>query len=511
MLFINPAIDNATQPKVVRKFTYACFPTSIGFLASYLRQHNKAEVRVLDEQIIDLSNSILESELGRLKYPKVVGIPNLTPTTKKVIQLTRQIKKIDPKATIILGGIHPTVLPKEVLENSSADIVVRGEGELTLSELYDCLKNERDYSVLKGISYKKGSEIRHNPNRELINNLNDLPSLAYDLFEDNLSSYSDFGTIISSRGCPFDCIFCSQRAISGHSYRFYSAARVLNEIKLLVDKYRQKKIWFVDDSIATNKKRLYELLDVIKESGYHRKVAFIGTARGNDLTYEMLERLKDCNFVSLAFGIETGSERLMKIINKRELVEDNIRAIKMCEDAGILADASLIFGLPTETRKERYDTLKLMCRLPLDGARFNIAVPYPGTPLYRMAKDENRLHVHKDWVNCCNQYYLEGNDLPYVPKRNHGMVLIFDTMLANLVFNLRPATLYKMLFKSPLSGGGVLSLPKKWYMNPSFLFSLIVFFYIVAKRLLCLSVKLAFLVLSGKNEESRENSGVKND
>lgn len=131
MLFINPTIDKITQPKIVKKFTYACFPTSISFLASYLLQRNKGEVRVIDEQIVELSKDRLENELNKLKHPKIVGIPNLTPTTKRVIELTREIKSIDPKATIILGGIHPTILPKDVLMKSKADIVVRKEGELT--------------------------------------------------------------------------------------------------------------------------------------------------------------------------------------------------------------------------------------------------------------------------------------------------------------------------------------------------------------------------------------------
>jgi anaerobic magnesium-protoporphyrin IX monomethyl ester cyclase len=492
MLFINPAVDQNSQPKITRKFTYATFPTSIGFLAAYLRAKNNDDVRILDEQIVKLSIDRLESELSKLKYPKIVGIPNLTITTNRVLKLTKEIESIDPNITVIIGGIHPTVLPKETLENSLADIVVRGEGEVTLSELYECLKNGKSYQDVKGISYRKGSEIIHNPDRELIGDLDELPPFPYDLFEKDIEYYGDFGTVISSRGCPFDCIFCSQRAISGKSYRYYSVPRIIDEVKLLVDRYGQKKIWFMDDNFAINKRRLFELLDGIIDSGYHKKVAFIAQTRGKEISHEILEKLKACNFISMAFGVETGSERLMKILNKNELVEDNIRAIKMTSESGIITDGSFIFGLPSETREERYQTLKLACGLPLDGARFNIAIPYPGTQLYDIAKRENRLNIHSDWSNCCNQYYLQGDDLPYVSPGTDSLVLIFDTIIANLTFNLRPSILYKTLFKSPLAGGGVISLPDKWYLKPDKLLSFFVFFYLVFKRIVTIYLKILF-------------------
>lgn len=492
MLFINPAVDRSSQPKITRKFTYATFPTSIGFLAAYLRANNNDKVRILDEQIVELSRQRLECELSKLEHPKIVGIPNLTITTNRVLQLTKEIKSIDPGITVIIGGIHPTVLPRETLEGSRADIVVRGEGEVTLSELYGRLKDGASYGDVKGISYRKGDEIVHNPDRELIGDLDALPPFPYEMFEKDIEYYGDFGTVISSRGCPFDCIFCSQRAISGKSYRYHSVPRIIDEVKLLAGRYNQKKIWFMDDNFAINKRRLFELLDGIMASGYHKKVAFIAQTRGKEITREILERLKACNFISIAFGVETGSERLMKLLNKNELVEDNIRAIKMTHEAGILTDGSFIFGLPTETRQERYQTLKLACSLPLDGARFNIAIPYPGTRLYEIAKKEERLNISADWSNCCNQYYLQGDDLPYAPSGTDRRVLILDTIIANLTFNLRPYVLYKMLFKSPLSGGGVISLPKKWYLKPDKLLSFLAFFYLVFKRIAVICIKVLF-------------------
>jgi len=493
MLFINPAVDKGSQLLIVKKFTYATFPTAIGYLCGYLRKKYNDDPQILDEQIYDLTYERLKLELSKLKHPRVVGIPNLTVTTKRVVELTKIIKGINPEITIVVGGIHPTVLPEEILTQSRADIAVRGEGELTLGEIYNCIKDKKSYKEISGISYKENSEIIHRPNRELIKNIDEIPPFPYELFEDNIKYYSDFGTVISSRGCPFDCIFCSQRAISGKSYRYHSVARILGEVELLIEKYQQKKIWFMDDNFAIDKKRLFELLDGIISKGFHKKTAFIAQTRGKEINRDIVKKLKECNFISLAFGVETGSERLMKLINKSELVQDNIRGIEMTHEAGILTDGSFIFGLPTETRDDRYKTLKLACSLPLDGARFNIAVPYPGTQLYQIAKQENRLNVTQDWQNCCNQHYLQSNTLPYVPINTHPEVLIFDTILANLTFSLKPSTIYKMLFKSPLSGGGVISLPKRWYLKPALIYSYFSFFCIVFNRIITIAIAIIFL------------------
>ncbi|MDD5136488.1 MAG: radical SAM protein [Candidatus Omnitrophica bacterium] len=499
MLFINPVASSITQPKIVRKFTYASFPTSIGFLAASLIRNNKDNVRIIDEQVIELSKGSLGGELDRLAHPRMVGIPNLTSTTKRLFELVRMIKDMDPGVTVVLGGIHPTVLPEDVLMRSGADIVVRGEGELTVSELYECLKNEKDYSGLKGISYRRDTKVFHNPGRELIRDLDTLPPVAYELFEENIAHYTDFGTLLTSRGCPYNCIFCSQRAVAGNLYRFHSAGRILEEIGRLVDKYDQKKIWFVDDTIAVNKERLYKLLDGIIEKGYHKKTAFKGTIRGDQVTYDLLERLKAANFAAINIGVETGSDRLMKLIDKKEAVEDNIKAIKMCREAGILTDTTLIFGLPSETRKERYDTIKMMNSLPVDAARYNLAMPFPGTRFFEIAEKEGRLHIHKDWTNFSSQYYMSGDDVPYVPANTSSAVLTFDIIFANIAFYLRPAVIYKTFFNRFLAGGGgAFSLPKRWYLDPKTLLIFLQFAAILIKRIVIVSFNAAISVLTKK-------------
>lgn len=490
MLLINPAISKETQPLSVKKFTYASFPMGLGYIAAYLRENSKANVVLIDEQLSPLTEKVLKSKISDMDGPRIIGISCLTGTAKRAFEVTHQIKRIDPEIMIVMGGIHPTALPEDTLKKSAADIVVRGEGEKTLNQLYSVIENNGDLKDVKGITYKFGNKIFHNASRDLIKDLEDIPPFPYDLFADHIDRYKDFGTIISSRGCPFHCIFCSQRLISGHSlYRFLPAHRIIEKIKLLVDKYQQKKIWFIEDSFTINKKRLFSLLEEIIASGYHHKTSFLTVSRGREITWDMLMKLKEANFVSIAFGVETGSERIMSLIKKKETVEDNVRAIKLTHKAGILADASLIMGLPTETREERKASSILARSLPLDGARFNIAVPYPGTELCEIAKKENRLLTLDNWSNYSNQHYLISDSIPYAPIGTKRIELVYDTLIANLLFNLRPKILLKTFFTSPLSGGGVLSLPSKWYLSPKTVFSLFQFAFLLGKRYFTIFVK----------------------
>jgi len=482
MLLIQPMVNEESQPKMVKEFTYASFPNSIAYLACYVMEKNKASVKILDEHIEFLSPERLEQEIRDIQGPKIIGITCVTVTFRRVVELTQLIKKIDSSVLVLIGGIHPTALPEETLYKTAADIVVRGEGEETLSELYRLFQEGKDVNGIQGISCRDNGGYKHNPPRPIIENLEEIPPFPFHLFEKHIDKYKDFGTIFSSRGCPFDCVFCSQRLISGKRYRFLPNHRIMAEIKLLVDKYKQTKIWFIDDNFTINKRRMFALLDDIIASGYHKKVCFIAQTRGKDITWESLVKMKEANFVSIAYGMETGSERLMKLLDKGETVQDNINAVKMTHKAGLLTDASFICGLPTETKEEREMSSKLARTLPLDGARFNVAIPYPGTKFYQIAKKENRICQMEDWSNFSNQHYMQANTIPYAPEGTAKIELIFETLMINLRFTLRPKILFKMLFTSVLSGGGVISLPPRWYFKPRVVVALMMFGWWIMRR-----------------------------
>ena len=493
MLFINPTVHPDTQPEAFRPFIYSSFPTAIGYLAAYLREKHKDKVIIHDEQICLLSEKHLKKEIEKIEGPKIVGISCLTSTAKRAYELTHSIKKIDPEIVVVMGGIHTTAVPEECLKKTSADIIVRGEGEETLSEIYAAVRGKGNFKTIKGISYKENGNLVHNPGRENIKDLETIPPFPYDLFENNIEHYRDFGTIISSRGCPFNCIFCSQRLISGQRYRVLPNYRVVNKIKLLVDKYNQTKIFFCDDTFTINKKRTFSLLDDIIASGYHKKACFIIESRGKEIEWDLLMKLKEAHVVSIAFGLEVGSERVMATLNKGETVEDNVRAVKLTHRAGIAADASLIMGLPTETKEDLRLTSNLARKIPLDGARINVAIPFPGTAFYRIAQEEGRLNIKEDWANCSNQHYLSSDNVPYTPVGMNGSELAYEVLMANLRYTLRPKIILKMLFSPFMVGGTVLSVKKRWYASPGMWYAVIKLGLFLAKRSTMIVLKGGFL------------------
>jgi radical SAM superfamily enzyme YgiQ (UPF0313 family) len=203
--------------------------------------------------------------------------------------------------------------------------------------------------------------------------------------------------------------------------------------------------------------------------------------RGDNISEEILDAAKAANFKMISFGLETGNESLMKIINKGETVEDIVKAIRMTDRKGIAAATTIIFGLPTETRKDRWDTMRLTNSLPLSSVRFNTLTPYPGTPIYEKLKAENKVFVKKDWANFAVQYMWEGDDLPYVPDNTNRYELMFDTMYANLSFYLSFSGIKRMM-KSSFAGGNVVTIDYKWYRLPKVLYRLLLVFFYLSRR-----------------------------
>jgi anaerobic magnesium-protoporphyrin IX monomethyl ester cyclase len=397
ILLINPAINPSSQRKIINAIINTTFPTSLGVLAAFLEQKSFHPVRIIDEQLEFIEDDMLPGILNSLEAPRIVGLSVLTINSKRAYALAGKIKKIDPKSIVVLGGIHPTVVPEEALSYDGVDVVVRGEGEETLSEMVQLATCGKDYSNIAGISLKKNGAIVHNPDRPMIQDLDTIPPFPYHLFEKDREKYPSFAGVITSRGCPYNCIFCSSRSVSGKKYRYFSVERVISEIKLLINKYGQRTIWMMDDNIAGNRMRFLQLLDAIKKAGLHKEANFYGSMRGDNLTDEILDKSKEANFQMIAFGMETGSELLMNLINKGETVKQVTDAIEKTEKKGITAATTIIFGLPGETRKDRWDTIKMVRTLSLSSVRFNILTPYPGTPVYEMLKKRGEIRFMIPW------------------------------------------------------------------------------------------------------------------
>ncbi|MBA4372539.1 MAG: hypothetical protein C0402_06710 [Thermodesulfovibrio sp.] len=464
VLLINPRVGESSQNKRINALINITFPTSLGVLAGYLMGSGIHEVNIIDEQIDPLDGDSLSASITTMRKPRIIGLSVLTLNCGRAYELAGMIKAVDPEVLIVFGGIHPTVMPEEVLGNNNVDVVVRGEGEETFKELVHLVIAGKDFSTIPGISCRTDAAIQHNADRPLLEDLDVIPPFPYYLFERNLPKYPNFSGVFGSRGCPYSCTFCSSRSISGRKYRYHSIQRVISECTTLIRKYKQKSVFLMDDNISVNKRHFMGLCDAIIQAGLHKEAYFFGSMRGDNATDEILDYALRANFRIIGYGLETCSEKLMKVINKGETVEEVISAIKRTAEKGMHAYTTIIFGLPTETREDRWAAIRKVRSLPLSSVRFNTLVPYPGTPAYNMLASEGKLLIKKNWENFGVQYMWESDDIPYVPDSNDRLELIFDTMFANLSYYLSVKGL-KLLLTQSLAGGAVIKLSDKWYLS----------------------------------------------
>ncbi len=465
MLLINPQRSREDQLGSFADYVPLNVPFSLGFLAGYMIKFGK-KVHVIDEEVTPLTMEMLEEYVKGSEGPPIFGVTALTANFSHGLEIAGRIKERFKDGYVVFGGIHPTIMPDEVLKSGACDIVVRNEGEATMTVLYDILKSGGDYSHVPGISFMADGAPKHNEQGELVE-MADVPVFPYHLFEGHKDRYN-FGFLTTSRGCPYECIFCSQRSITGKSYRYSPVEIVVETLDLLINHYGQKALIFSDDNFVVGKKRVRELCAAIVEHGFHKKASFMCQVRGDSMNEEVLKHLKAANFTGLSFGIETASDRLMGILKKAETVQDNVDGITLARKHGFKVTGTFILGLPTETREERLAAYKLARSLKLDYVRFNNATPYPGTELYEIARREGRLNLGKDWTNlnaCGTLTGGEMKDLAYVPTTCTQEELMSSVFWHNVFYSVRPVRIFKMLFDKSTDTAGWFAMPDLWYLK----------------------------------------------
>jgi len=467
MILINPYYDRAKKLGIFARYVPLSVPMGIGALAGYLLQQGK-QVKILDEHLALITAEVLDDCIRDISEPYIFGISCVSAGIGRGYALAKIIKTKYPDSKVIMGGIHPTVLPQEALDTGFVDIVVRGEGEQIMDILYGMLKAGQDYSRLEGISFRDDAgHIVHNAPAKLPD-INSLPPFPYHLFAEHKEKY-DLGFAISSRGCPYNCIFCSQRAINGRLYRYMPPEKIIDGLDLLINKYEQARVNFHDDNFVVNKERTKRLCELICSRNLHKKAGFGCQTRGDAIDRDVLSYLKAANFTAIDIGFETASERLMALLNKGEKVQDNIKAAKLLQAFGFQISTAFILGLPTETREERWQAYRLAKELKLNYVRFNNATPYPGTRLYEIAKEENGLNIEENWsnLNACGTL-IDGpfskTKLAYVPATTTERELRKDILRINLFFSLNPRRVFGLLFRGGAPGWMVF--PKRWYFSP---------------------------------------------
>lgn len=355
--------------------------------------------------------------------PHIVGITANTPQVKQAWRTARAIKEVTD-VPVVLGGPHVSVLPEESCEKPYVDIVVRGEGEDSwidickrleqflqdqpayCSEAFFHPENEI-FAHCFGITYRTSDgQIHNNPDRASIADLDGLPWPAYHLFKmdrytnlqpatDHVDGARSF-SIMTSRGCPYRCTFCSQ-SIMPIKWRSRSPENVIAEWRHLVEDMGAQEIGILDDSANIRVKRMEELGRALIENNLnHVPWIFVNGIRANLASKELLMLLKTAGLKRVAFGVETGDEDILLSIDKK-VDHDTIRqAFKNAKDVGLETIAFLIIGLPGETRETMQRTIDFAIELDPLIANFSMMTPYPGTKVYEMVKRQGRFLIN-DW------------------------------------------------------------------------------------------------------------------
>ncbi|MBI5148125.1 radical SAM protein [Candidatus Pacearchaeota archaeon] len=364
-------------------------PLGLAYIASYLRK-NKVSVAILDAAALDLDYEQIKNYVDKFN-PDIIGITSTTIIIEEAYRIAKAIK--NEKRMIIVGGPHPSILPKKTLEEcDEIDISAIGEGEEIMLELANGKKLEK----IRGITYRKGKKIISNKCRELIKILDSLPFPARDLLP--LDKYYTIGTrkspnatLVTSRGCPYNCNFCVNRNVLGKGFRARSVENVVAEIDELVKKYGVKEIDIIDDNFTLIPERAERICDELIKRKYDLIWKLGNGVRADKINETLIKKMKQARCYSIAFGIETGNPEILKNINKGETLEDIEKAVKLAKKYKILTTGFFIIGNLGDNEKTMQQTIDFAKKLDLDIAQFQVFIPIPGSDYTKIIEKEGKI------------------------------------------------------------------------------------------------------------------------
>ncbi|MBI3318502.1 MAG: radical SAM protein, partial [Candidatus Omnitrophica bacterium] len=269
----------------------------------------------------------------------------------------------------------------------------------------------------------------------------------------------------------YKCAYCSQRIMTGSTYRYKSPQGIVRELDVLVNRFKAKSVFFLDDNFCFKKSRVKEVCDALIASGLGKKCSFSLQTRADNFYPDVVPMLKEAGFTSVGFGMETGVERLVKQIQKGETLQCHIDAVKLAQKNKMDVALFMIFGFPTETHRDRVETVRLANSLKPTFIKYNNLMPYPGTPIYEDVKNSPRMNKVGHWENFTSALSEMGlpltnrKPLPYVPEVSSEWELTRDVIRYNLISTLRPQVLWGVATRK--HGPGWFKLRSQWYLRPS--------------------------------------------
>jgi anaerobic magnesium-protoporphyrin IX monomethyl ester cyclase len=363
-------------------------PMNLAYLAAVLRTAG-FDVVIVDYETIPYSAQLLQQVVQRHR-PMVAALTCTTPTVTSAAQLAAAIKSCAPEVTTVVGGAHASALPKQTMQEFPAfDFLVFGEGEMTLLELCIRLRDGGQHEDIKGLVFRVDEVLIETESRPLITDLDSIPFPARDVIDyTSQAGHSSRGfsnkllstELFTSRGCPFGCSFCAIQATFGRSVRFRDPLFIEDEVQRMVQEHDFNHIVIADDTFTLQPDRAATISEIL---GRSKITSWNCDTRVNTVSLELLKTMKRCGCEKVAFGVESGSQRILDLIGKGITVEQVRNAVYWAQQASIKhVEGNFIIGCdPSETAEDLEQTRQLIRSLPWTFVSVAVIVPYPGTPV----------------------------------------------------------------------------------------------------------------------------------
>ena len=362
-------------------------PLGLSYVAGALEKAG-FQVEMLDNYMLGKPMDEVK-QLVSQENPEIVGITCGSATYRPCLETARAVKEVLPSCKVVVGGWHASYLPDTLLDKPDVDFVVMGEGERAMVELAQHITSrpEKPPVDMAGVGYKQDGIMRKNLPK-FIENMDEIPFPARHLLPMHLydrtieflrAKPADVMNI--SRGCPFSCAFCETKKLWGSACRTFSPPRIMDEIRYMVEKFGTRGIYFINDNFTIKRNETLQLCGLLRESGLD--LEWVCDTRTDLVNKELLEKMRDAGCKAIWFGVESGSQRILRRINRTITLDQTENAFKLCRQVGIRVACSFMLGFPDETKQDLEATRRFADKLDPDWCQFNVFIAYPDSNLYQ--------------------------------------------------------------------------------------------------------------------------------
>lgn len=423
-------------------------PVGLGYIASFLLKYGH-QVKIIDDCI--MTSMQIKDSIENF-HPDIVGFYTYSFAINSCLLWAKIIKEINQNIKIIFGGPHATHLPHETLHSNYVDIVVRGEGEETITEVTNAFGREESLEAIKGVVFKDKSEtVIDNGQRPLITDLDSLPFPAHELL--NMDRYRSnptrrfstrkFGTVTTLRGCSYRCIFCSQTF--GKEVRYRSPENVVDELEFLIKQYGVGELRFLDDDFAINPERSIRICDLIIKRGFD--LIWNCNCKVNNASVELFKAMSKAGCKGVLIGVESASQETLDFMKKDITVEQIRTGVRLAKEIIGFVNCTFMLGFPGDTVEKARQTIKFAKELNPEFAFFSIAHPMPGSDLFKEAVKKGLVDTgNTKWDGCT---IMLSSKVPVLVEFSEisAKELIKLRKMAFREFYLRPRYILNLLYK----------------------------------------------------------------